>query len=119
MAIRKPSDQDPRCFSTLLENTWLQLKCCRLIGPKLGRSVVHKISAQQGFILLGLLEQSVTCLPTDASLTADPGVTCSIPARSHTFVEIYMSGFIFLQVASNKCHFFPLIFTFVAQRLLS
>ena len=28
------------------------------------------------------------CLATDASLTADPGVTGSIPARSHTFVEI-------------------------------
>ena len=36
------------------------------------------------------LAQSVTCLTTDASLTADPGVgvTSSIPARSHTFVEI-------------------------------
>ena len=32
--------------------------------------------------------QSVTCLATDACLTADPGVTSSIPARSHTFVEI-------------------------------
>ena len=32
--------------------------------------------------------QSVTCLATDASLTADPGVTGSIPARFHTFVEI-------------------------------
>ena len=31
---------------------------------------------------------SVTCLATDASLTADPGVASSIPARSHTFVEI-------------------------------
>ena len=30
----------------------------------------------------------VTCLSTDASLTADPGVTSSIPAWSHTFVEI-------------------------------
>ena len=29
-----------------------------------------------------------TCLATDASLTADPGVAISIPARSHTFVEI-------------------------------
>ena len=28
------------------------------------------------------------CLATDASLTADPGATSSIPARSHTFVEI-------------------------------
>ena len=32
--------------------------------------------------------QSVTCLATVASLTADPGVASSIPARSHTFVEI-------------------------------
>ena len=32
--------------------------------------------------------QSVTCLATDACLTADPGVASSIPARSHTFVEI-------------------------------
>ena len=34
------------------------------------------------------LAQSVTCLATDAYLTADPGVPSSIPARSHTFVEI-------------------------------
>ena len=34
------------------------------------------------------MAQSVTCLATDASLTADPGVASSIPARSHTFVEI-------------------------------
>ena len=39
-------------------------------------------------VLPGRLEQSVTCLATDASLTADPGVASSIPARSHTFVEI-------------------------------
>ena len=35
-----------------------------------------------------LFAQSVTCLVTDAKLTADPGVASSIPARSHTFVEI-------------------------------
>ena len=34
----------------------------------------------------GRVAQSVTC--TDASLTADPGVASSIPAWSHTFVEI-------------------------------
>ena len=28
------------------------------------------------------------CLATDANLTADPGVTILIPARSRTFVEI-------------------------------
>ena len=36
----------------------------------------------------GRLAQSVTCLVTDAKLTADPGVVSSIPAQSHTFVEI-------------------------------
>ena len=35
----------------------------------------------------GHVAQSVTCLATDACLTADPGVASSIPARSHTFVE--------------------------------
>ena len=32
--------------------------------------------------------QLVTCLATDTSLTANPGVPSSIPAWSHTFVEI-------------------------------
>ena len=32
--------------------------------------------------------QSVTCLATDALLTADPGIASSIPAQSHTLVEI-------------------------------
>ena len=39
-------------------------------------------------ILRGGVAQSVMCLATDASLTADPGVTSSILAGSHTFVEI-------------------------------
>ena len=36
----------------------------------------------------GSVAHSVTCLATDASLTADPGVTSSISARSNTFLEI-------------------------------
>ena len=39
-------------------------------------------------VLFKSVAQSVTCLATDACLTADPGVASSIPARSHTFVEI-------------------------------
>ena len=35
----------------------------------------------------GHVAQSVTCLATDASLTADPGVASSIPAQSHTFAK--------------------------------
>ena len=42
----------------------------------------------KGSMLPGRVAQSVTCLATDACLTADPGVTSSIPARYHTFVEI-------------------------------
>ena len=38
--------------------------------------------------LPGRVAQSLTCLATDASLTADPGVPSSIPAWSHTFMEI-------------------------------
>ena len=37
---------------------------------------------------MGHVAQLVTCLATDACLTADPGVVSSIPARSHTIVEI-------------------------------
>ena len=40
------------------------------------------------FFLPGRVAQSVACLATDACLTAIPGVASSIPARSHTFVEI-------------------------------
>ena len=36
----------------------------------------------------GHIEQSVTCLATDASLTADSGVASLTPARSYSFVEI-------------------------------
>ena len=39
-------------------------------------------------IIPGHVVQSVTFLATDASLTANPGVASSIPARSHTFVAI-------------------------------
>ena len=38
--------------------------------------------------ILGRVGQTVTCLATDASLTADPGVASLIPAWSHTVVEI-------------------------------
>ena len=39
-------------------------------------------------ILPGGLAQSVTCLATDASLTADPGVVRLIPAQSNNFMKI-------------------------------
>ena len=49
----------------------------------------HILKTKSNFTLLpGRVAQSVTCLFTDACLTADPGVASSIPARYHTFVEI-------------------------------
>ena len=36
----------------------------------------------------GHVAQSVTCVATDACLTADPEVASLIPDQSHTFVEI-------------------------------
>ena len=42
----------------------------------------------QIFLNTGPRVQSVTCLATDACLTADPGVLKLIAARSHTFMEI-------------------------------
>ena len=37
---------------------------------------------------VNMIAQSVTCLATDACLTADLGVASPISARFHTFVEI-------------------------------
>ena len=52
------------------------------------QNLTFNITLQSHILSPGRVAQSVTCLATDASLTADPGVASSIPARSHTFVEI-------------------------------
>ena len=55
--------------------------------------------------LPGRVAQSVRCLATDASLTADPGVAISIPARTNTFMEIdheIISTFILLPSAYKR-----------------
>ena len=51
-------------------------------------SVRSHFSLVQNHISPGSVAQSVTCLATDANLTADPGVASSIPARSHSLVKI-------------------------------
>ena len=52
-----------------------------------GKQEARKVFIFQGTLILqpGRVAQSVTCLATDACLTADQGVTSSIPVRSHTF----------------------------------
>ena len=55
---------------------------CTIKGNKILISRLHNP------VELGGVAQLVTCLATDASLTADPGVASSFLARSHTFAEI-------------------------------
>ena len=60
--------------------------CCTLSWSQ-HQNVVSLVQLDLIF-LFTQVAQSVTCLATDARLTVDPGVASSIPARSHTFVEI-------------------------------
>ena len=50
--------------------------------------VSHSSCRTSAILKPGSVEQSLTCLATDASLIADPWVASLIPARSNTFVEI-------------------------------
>ena len=54
-----------------------------------GNKNIYYLFLNQNICCLpGPVAHSVTCLATDACLTADPGVASSILARYHTFVEI-------------------------------
>ena len=69
-----------------------------------GSNVSHLQKLYLRIKLPGSIAQSVTCLASDAYLTADPGVTSSMPARSHTFMEIdheIISTVIFLSSADS------------------
>ena len=71
-------DQAPGLGPNCLQNSSTDDKICRYEGQS-------KIT--EPYVITFELK-SVTCLATDACLTADPGVGSSIPARYHTFVEI-------------------------------
>ena len=76
----------------------------RWIGGGLGCFSTYYNITHISLSLPGRVAQSVTCLATDACLTADPGVASSIPVRSHTFVEIdheMISTFILLPSADS------------------
>ena len=51
-------------------------------------TLLYVHSSFEVILIPGRVAQSVTCLATDVSLTADPVVASLILARSHTFVEI-------------------------------
>ena len=58
------------------------------IGDVFGQKSVNLQGFFSPYFKPGRVAQWVTCLATDACLTAIPGVASLIPARSHTFVEI-------------------------------
>ena len=65
------------------------LKKCEPCFEKVGALLdLGCLSFHHSVIPPGCVAQSVTCLATDVSLTANPGVSSSISARSHTLVEI-------------------------------
>ena len=76
--------EDSRIYTLL---TQIYIECVDLRKYNLRTNYFAFISDVQAY-LPGHVAQSVTCLATDASLTADPGVANSILAQSHTFVEI-------------------------------
>ena len=64
---------------------WTQNRLFYKGSDRLSYMVVADCGTQ---LVPGRVAQSVTCLATDACLTADPGVASSIPDWPHTFVEI-------------------------------
>ena len=62
--------------------------CLLLIYLFIWLFIINEIHIHFSKRMPGRVAQSVTCLATDACLTADPGVASSIPVQSHTFVEI-------------------------------
>ena len=55
--------------------------------PEIGH-VAYQIEVKEISKSVQANVRPITCLTSDASLTADPGVASSIPAWSHTLVEI-------------------------------
>ena len=84
--LRNPEDR----FSGVNAHL-ISLQNCFITGTwnRIQKSKIqHEICLLTILLKPGRVAQSVTCLATDASLTADPGVASLIPVRSHTFVEI-------------------------------
>ena len=61
---------------------------CKVASCQRFRSFLYANPYSFTILLPGRIGQLATCLATNAGLTADPGVAGSIPAQSHTFVEI-------------------------------
>ena len=67
--------------------SWVCLQFVMMVFPD-HTHLLFLCNYHDSIVVPGHVAESVTCLATDASLIADPGVLSLIPARSHTFVEI-------------------------------
>ena len=94
---QKPSDLGLPCLSRLFWRTSTILNFRTFtVSFKASSIIKNNLTSQPKLNYVdgtqknkpGRVAQSVTCLATDACLTADPGVASSIPVRSYTFVEI-------------------------------
>ena len=74
-------------FSILLNHAWDKYQSLMRFAARL-IWFMRQIVAQCNMASAGRIAQSVTCLPADMCLPADPGVVSSILDRSHTFMEI-------------------------------
>ena len=67
-------------------NSFVKFHCKNYESHKMNVDMLYSNLLKLG--VPGLVVKPVTCLAADMCLTADPGVASSIPARSHTFLEI-------------------------------
>ena len=78
----------PARETRLMEFHWLADDGPHIVALDSSSSPIMNKKRKQQQQKTGRIAQSVTCLVTDDSLTADPGVASSITVRSHTFLEI-------------------------------
>ena len=83
--LRSTTSGRPWCVTIGYDRRWRGKCDNRTLDKSAYQKIIFLISHLKQ---PGRVAQSVTCLATDVSLTANPGVASSIPARSHTFVEI-------------------------------
>ena len=65
-----------------------QLEVCPDLGANCLQIYQQMLKVTTSSEILDCVAQMVTCLATDACLTADQGLASLIPAQSYTFVEI-------------------------------
>ena len=88
LSLETPNDVQSAYAQADLRLCWLHIPHCWKSHVAAHIFTYYKLYAHLIRTSSGRVAQSVTCLTTDACLTAYPGAACLIPVRSNTFVEI-------------------------------